>query len=123
MRVVYPRDLTRLSIVFRACARISQRAVCGRPVGSTLRRERVVSVAVALADLAVFAVDEKFGLLVAGDLDGFPLRRVDGRDFFVALAAHGLAVSMGNNMLILMRHLILHHVFSLTWKSTLCLCI
>ena len=59
---------------------------------------------IALPDLAVAAVHEKFGALVAGDLtpdvDGLPLGAVNGRGTLATGTAYGPPIVMRYNMLV-----------------------
>jgi hypothetical protein len=59
---------------------------------SALGRERIVTVAVALADLAVPPLDEHLALLVDGDVprtvDRLLLRVMDGSEAIVAFSPH-----------------------------------
>ena len=73
--------------------------------GSAGRRERVVAVAVTLADLPVLALDECHDVLVASDvagpLEGLPLGMEHGGQAFVAFAPDTPLAAMSDDLLVL----------------------
>ncbi len=77
----------------RGFARAKQNGKPARPAStSTLGRERIVTVAVALTDLAVPPLDEHLALLVDGDVprtvNRLLLRVMDGGETVVAFSPH-----------------------------------